>query len=70
MGDACASNGSDNGWPDMARYEITQKMADSGFIGQPYVDMLVYADGTQPVLDAFRDYVPPPPKWSQANPRP
>jgi uncharacterized protein (TIGR00730 family) len=50
--------------------ETIQKMADSGFIAQQYVDMLIYADGTAQALDAFRSYVAPPPKWSRANPRP
>jgi uncharacterized protein (TIGR00730 family) len=58
-----------SGYYDLMRQTI-QKMADNGFIGQQYVDMLVYADGTAEVLDAFRNYVPPPPKWSNANPRP
>jgi uncharacterized protein (TIGR00730 family) len=44
-----------------------QHMADNGFIAQPYVDMLIYADRTEDVLDAFRDYVPPPPKWAGAT---
>ena len=58
-----------SGYYDLMRRTI-QQMADNGFIGQAYVDMLVYADGTAEVLDRFRDYVPPPPKWSKANPRP
>ena len=51
------------GYYDLMRATI-QQMADSGFIGQTYVDMLVYADTTPEVLDAFRSYVAPPPKWS------
>jgi len=43
-----------------------QQMADKGFLAQPYVDMLVYADTTGAALEAFRAYVPPPPKWSAA----
>jgi len=58
-----------SGYYDLMR-ETIQKMADNGFIAQPYVDMLVYADGTAEALDAFRGYVAPPPKWSNANPRP
>ena len=40
-----------------------QQMADKGFLAQRYVDMLVYADTTGAALEAFRAYVPPPPKW-------
>ena len=58
-----------SGYYDLMR-ETIQKMADNGFIAQPYVDMLIYADGTAQALDAFRAYVAPPPKWSTANPRP
>jgi hypothetical protein len=41
-------------------------MADNGFLAQKYVDMLVYADTTAATIEAFRAYVPPPPKWSLA----
>lgn len=58
-----------SGYYDLMGQTI-QKMADNGFIGQAYVDMLVYADTSQEVLEAFRTYVAPPPKWSNANPRP
>ncbi len=44
-----------------------QQMADKGFIAQPYVDMLVYADDTAQALDRFRAYDPPPPKWGLAK---
>jgi uncharacterized protein (TIGR00730 family) len=57
------------GYYDPMRQTI-QKMADNGFIAQTYVDMLIYADDTAEVLEAFRAYVAPPPKWSNANPRP
>lgn len=57
------------GYYDLMRATI-QNMADNGFVGQQYVDMLVYADGTAQALEAFRRYVAPPPKWSNANPRP
>jgi len=43
-----------------------QQMADQGFLAQQYVDMLIYADTTDQALEAFRAYVPPPPKWSVA----
>ena len=44
-----------------------QQMADKGFIAQPYVDMLIYADDTAQALDRFRAYDPPPPKWGLAK---
>jgi uncharacterized protein (TIGR00730 family) len=43
-----------------------QNMADHGFLAQPYVDMLIYADSTAQALDAFEAYAPPPPKWGVA----
>ena len=52
-----------SGYYDLMRQTI-QQMAVAGFIGQQYVDMLIYADTTADVLDAFRTYVAPPPKWS------
>jgi uncharacterized protein (TIGR00730 family) len=60
-----------SGYYDPMRQTI-QHMADNGFIGQPYVDMLIYAATTQAVIDRFRAYVPPPPKWvrTPAAPRP
>jgi len=55
------------GYYDLMRRTI-QQMADNGFIGQTYVDMLVYADTTPTLLEAFRTYVAPPPKWSTNKP--
>lgn len=55
------------GYYDLMRQTI-QQMADNGFIGQTYVDMLVYAETTPQVLDAFRTYVAPAPKWSTNKP--
>ena len=55
------------GYYDLMRQTI-QQMADNGFIGQTYVDMLVYAETTPQVLDAFRAYAAPPPKWSTNKP--
>jgi len=43
-----------------------QQMADKGFLAQQYVDMLIYAGSTAEALEAFRAYVPPPPKWGVA----
>jgi len=54
-----------NGYYDVFR-ELTQRCADSGFLAQPYVDMLVYKDTTAEVIEAFRSYVAPPPKWGRA----
>lgn len=55
------------GYYDRMRDTI-QHMADNGFIAQPYVDMLIYADSTESALQAFDAYAPPPPKWSGAKP--
>ena len=55
------------GYYDLMRATI-QQMADNGFIGQTYVDMLVYAETTPEVLAAFGTYVAPPPKWSTNKP--
>jgi uncharacterized protein (TIGR00730 family) len=46
--------------------QLTQHMADNGFIGQSYVDMLIYAESTEEAIQRFRDYVAPPPKWTNA----
>ncbi len=54
-----------NGYYDLMR-QLVQQMADNGFTTQTYADMLVYADSTAKALDAFRAYIPPPPKWGVA----
>jgi len=54
-----------NGYYERLR-DLTQHMCDNGFIAQPYVDMLIYRDEVAEVLDAFRTYVAPPPKWGVA----
>ena len=54
-----------NGYYDLMR-KLVQQMTDNGFTTQPYADMLVYADSTAQALDAFRAYIPPPPKWGVA----
>ena len=51
-----------SGYYDLMRHTV-QQMADRGFLAQPYVDMLIYADSTAEALEAFRAYIPPPPKW-------
>lgn len=55
------------GYYDLMRATI-QQMADKGFIGQTYVDMLIYADSTAAALKAFESYQAPPPKWSTNKP--
>lgn len=54
-----------NGYYDPMRATV-QQMADKGFLAQRYVDMLIYAGTTAAALDAFKSYVPPPPKWGVA----
>ena len=51
-----------NGYYDLLRATI-QQMADNGFIGQQYGDMLVYAQDTAEAIRRFEAYVAPPPKW-------
>ena len=51
------------GYYDLMRATI-QQMADKGFIAQPYVDMLIYADSAAEVIQQFRSYVAPAPKWT------
>jgi len=52
-------------------YELWQKtvqqMIDAGFVAQQYGDMLIYEDTTEKVLERFKAYVPPPPKWGVAK---
>ena len=55
------------GYYDLMRRTI-QHMADNGFIGQAYVDMLIYADSTDEALERFANYAAPPPKWSTNKP--
>jgi len=55
-----------NGYYDLMR-QLVQRMSDNGFTTQVYADMLVYAETTAQALDAFRAYVPPPPKWGVAE---
>jgi len=54
------------GYYDLMR-AVTQQMADKGFLAQTYVDMLVYADTPEAAVAQFRNYQPPPPKWSVAK---
>jgi hypothetical protein len=54
-----------SGYYDLMRATI-QQMADKGFIAQPYVDMLIYAESTEEAVARFRAYDAPPPKWGVA----
>lgn len=55
-----------SGYYDPLRKTV-QHMADNGFLAQQYVDMLIYANSTAQAIEAFRTYVPPPPKWGVAT---
>jgi uncharacterized protein (TIGR00730 family) len=55
-----------SGYYDALR-QLVQQMADNDFTTQQYADMLIYAETTAQALDAFRAYVPPPPKWGVAE---
>jgi uncharacterized protein (TIGR00730 family) len=55
------------GYYDLMRATI-QQMADKGFIAQTYVDMLIYADSATQVIQQFRSYVAPAPKWTMTTP--
>jgi uncharacterized protein (TIGR00730 family) len=55
------------GYYDLMRATI-QQMADKGFIAQPYVDMLIYADSTAEVIQQFGNYQAPAPKWTMTTP--
>ena len=52
-----------NGYFDPFR-AMTRRMAAEGFVGQAYADMLVFADSPAEIVDRFRAYVAPPPKWA------
>lgn len=51
-----------NGYYEPLRAVVDQ-MCDKGFLARRYGEMLVYAPDTAAALEAFRAYVPPPPKW-------
>jgi uncharacterized protein (TIGR00730 family) len=42
---------------------MIQRMADDGFVQQAYADMLIFTDDPAELVDRFRRYVAPPPKW-------
>lgn len=54
-----------NGYFEPWRITV-QQMVDKGFVGQQYGDMLIYEPTTEAVIERFRAYVPPPPKWNVA----
>lgn len=54
-----------NGYYELWKKTV-QQMVDAGFVGQQYADMLIYEDTPEAVLERFRSYVPPPPKWGVA----
>jgi uncharacterized protein (TIGR00730 family) len=54
-----------NGYYELWKKTV-QQMIDAGFVAQQYGDMLIYAGTTAEAIEAFRAYVPPPPKWGVA----
>ena len=45
---------------------MTRRMVDEGFVAAPYADMLVFTDDPAELVERFRAYRPPPPKWGDA----
>lgn len=43
---------------------MAQRMEETGFLKQEYIDMLVLADTPEQLVDGFRRYRPPHEKWS------
>jgi predicted Rossmann-fold nucleotide-binding protein len=43
---------------------MIQHMVDEGFVDQAYADMLVFTDDPAELVERFRAYVAPPPKWA------
>jgi hypothetical protein len=46
--------------------KTVQQMIDAGFVAPTYGDMLIYEPTTEQVVERFRTYDPPPPKWAVA----
>jgi uncharacterized protein (TIGR00730 family) len=44
---------------------MIQRMVDEGFVQQTYADMLVFTDDPAELVEHFRNYVPPAPKWAR-----
>jgi len=57
----CALLNTNGFYDDLIRF-LDHAVAE-GFTQRRYRDMLVVADDVSAVLSAFRNYVPPPPKW-------
>lgn len=55
-----------NGYYEPWRATVRQ-MIDAGFVAEQYGEMLIYEPSTAAVLDRFRAYQPPPPKWGVAK---
>lgn len=55
-----------NGYYELWRKTV-QQMIESGFVAQRYGDMLIYEDTTEKVLERFKTYAAPPPKWGVAK---
>ena len=43
---------------------MTRRMVAEGFLQQTYADMLVFTDDPAELVERFRAYVAPPPKWA------
>jgi uncharacterized protein (TIGR00730 family) len=46
--------------------EMTMRMAAEGFVAARYAEMLVFATTPAELLERFRSYAAPPPKWAEA----
>jgi hypothetical protein len=58
-----------NGYFDPLR-QMMRRMADEGFVGPQFVDMLVFEDRIEPLVARFRGYQAPAPKWATATAAP
>jgi uncharacterized protein (TIGR00730 family) len=47
---------------------MTRRMVAEGFLQRQYADMLVFTDDPAELVERFRAYAPPAPKWAQASP--
>jgi uncharacterized protein (TIGR00730 family) len=45
---------------------MTRRMVAEGFLQAPYADMLIFTDDPAELVERFRAYAPPTPKWAQA----
>jgi hypothetical protein len=44
--------------------QMMRRIAGEGFVGAQYVDMLVFEESIEPMVERFRAYHAPPPKWA------